>query len=82
MKVLFFAQLRERLNRDETEIDISLPTTVADIRSALLEKFPEQAEILQDGKSLVAINQELINDERSPVSENDEIAFFPPVTGG
>lgn len=82
MKVLFFAQLRERLNCDSTELNIELPARVNEIREALLARFPDHTDLLQSGRALVAINQELINNEAAEVTASDEVAFFPPVTGG
>lgn len=82
MKVLFFAQLRERLNCDSTELNIELPARVNEIREALLVRFPDHTDLLQSGRALVAINQELINNEAAEVTASDEVAFFPPVTGG
>lgn len=82
MKVLFFAQLRERLNCDSTELDIELPTLVSNVREALIAQFPDHVDLLENGKALVAINQELINNESATITTGDEVAFFPPVTGG
>jgi len=82
MKVLFFAQLRERLNCDSTELDIELPTLVSNVREALIAQFPDHVDLLESGKALVAINQELINNESATITTGDEVAFFPPVTGG
>ena len=82
MRVLFFAQLRERLNCDSAELDIELPALVNDVRDALIVQFPDHADLLKDSKALVAINQELVNNEQAIVCSDDEVAFFPPVTGG
>lgn len=82
MKVLFFAQLRERLNCDSAELELSLPSQLSQVRTALIAQFPDHADLLKDGRALAAINQELINDENATISAGDEVAFFPPVTGG
>ena len=81
MKVLFFVALRERLNCDEYELTISLPTDTDSVRSALQQAFPQQADLFAEGKALAAVNHTLLHDN-SPVNEGDEVAFFPPVTGG
>jgi len=81
MKILFFAALREHLNCDQFELEIALPSDTNRIRSALQQAFPQQAELLADGKALAAVNQTLIHDN-TVVNEGDEVAFFPPVTGG
>lgn len=82
MKVLFFAQLRERLNCDSAEIELTLPAQLNQVRAELISLFPDHADLLKDGKALAAINQELINNESATITAGDEVAFFPPVTGG
>ncbi|WP_368737495.1 molybdopterin synthase sulfur carrier subunit [Grimontia sedimenti] len=52
-----------------------------DIRQHLAEKGDKWALALEQGKLLVAINQ-TISELSSPVKAGDEVAFFPPVTGG
>jgi molybdopterin synthase sulfur carrier subunit len=82
MKVLFFAQLRELLDCDSAELNIDLPASVSDVRAALMAQFPDHAELLHSGKALVAVNQELTNNDQAIITATDEVAFFPPVTGG
>lgn len=82
MKIKFFASLRERLKCDEVEWqDSSDLMTVADIVSKLVKQGDIWATTLGEGKVLIAVNQEMAN-LKTPVQANDEIAFFPPVTGG
>ncbi|WP_430460452.1 molybdopterin converting factor subunit 1 [Thalassolituus sp. LLYu03] len=81
MKVLFFAALRERLGCAQTEVDVALPASVAQVRNALITAFPQHAERLASGRSLAAVNQMLVQDDAA-VNAGDEVAFFPPVTGG
>ncbi|GAB3017232.1 MoaD/ThiS family protein [Bowmanella dokdonensis] len=80
MKVLLFAQLRELLGCSELQIDGPYHH-VADLRLALQEKGTLWQEYLAPGKALVAVNQTLA-DDRHGLGPNDEVAFFPPVTGG
>lgn len=82
MKVLFFAQLRELLDCDSAELNIDLPASVSEVREALMAQFPDHAELLHRGKALVAVNQELTNNDQAIITATDEVAFFPPVTGG
>lgn len=80
LKILFFAQTRELTGVDE----LSLPATFAtaeDLREYLTRKGDKWALALEKGKLLVAVNQTLSPLERA-VKSGDEIAFFPPVTGG
>lgn len=73
--VKFFARLREELNIDETQVDAHANLTALDVwQNATGQSIlPE--------KTLIAINQEYANADRL-INDNDEVAFFPPVTGG
>lgn len=75
INVRFFASLREQLGTGETELEFRANLTVEDVwnLSAGLEKMPANL--------LVAVNQEYVS-LKEPVQEGDEVAFFPPVTGG
>ncbi len=82
MKVLFFASLRERVKCDQEEWnDVSNMSTPQDILNRLIERGAPWDSALQSGKLLVSINQEMASMD-SNVTLNDEVAFFPPVTGG
>ena len=82
MKVLFFASLRERVKCDQEEWnDVSNISTPQDILNRLIERGAPWDGALQSGKLLVSINQEMAS-LNSNVVLNDEVAFFPPVTGG
>ena len=81
IKVLYFAGLREQLGTAGEDIDAS-PTTVAGLRSMLMARGGAWQSALAQGKALrVAVNQEMAQ-PTTPVEAGDEIAFFPPVTGG
>lgn len=74
IRVRMFASLRERLRIDQIELPIEGLHTIADVWWALTgEPLPEQV--------LAAVNREYARPE-TPVREGDEVAFFPPVTGG
>ena len=83
IKVLYFAKLREDLGKASEEL--ALPgdvTTVAALRGLLMTRGATWQGALGQGKALrVAVNQELAEPD-TPVRAGDEVAFFPPVTGG
>jgi molybdopterin synthase sulfur carrier subunit len=83
IKVLYFAKLREDLGKSSEEL--ALPgdvTTVASLRSHLMARGAAWQAALAHGRALrVAVNQEMAEPGTS-VRAGDEIAFFPPVTGG
>lgn len=80
LKVLFFAQTRELIGIDEIVVEQDFATADA-LREHLSQKGDKWALALEKGKLLVAINQTLMPLE-SAIKSGDEIAFFPPVTGG
>lgn len=78
IKVLFFASLSERLGireKDLADQDLPAPTTAAQIWRHVAGDEPMNERVL------VAINKEYAKAE-SEVNDGDEVAFFPPVTGG
>lgn len=80
IKVVFFAQVRELVGVDEVVIE-SACETVESIRQQLLEKGDKWALALENGKLLAAVNHTMVPLD-TEVHSGDEVAFFPPVTGG
>lgn len=81
IKVNFFAALREELNCNETQLETNNPVTVEQARLLLIELNPSWSRSLSNNSLLSAVNHELVADDFI-VNPNDELAFFPPVTGG
>ena len=83
VKVLFFAGLREQLGTPGDEIELPAGvTTVAALRSFLFEKGSAWREALSEKKLIrMAVNRDMV-DAGARIKAGDEIAFFPPVTGG
>ncbi|OOF55572.1 molybdopterin synthase sulfur carrier subunit [Rodentibacter genomosp. 2] len=80
LHVLFFGQTREIIGLDETKVEGEFESAEA-LRQYLSQQGDKWALALEKGKLLVAINQTLMPLE-STIKSGDEIAFFPPVTGG
>jgi molybdopterin synthase sulfur carrier subunit len=76
-----FARYRELLDTDQEQIpwDTDLQT-VADLRERLLARGSNW-EVLAEPRLMCARNQAMCS-LQTPLSDGDEIAFFPPVTGG
>ncbi|HKJ71409.1 MAG TPA: molybdopterin converting factor subunit 1 [Gammaproteobacteria bacterium] len=82
IKVLYFAAVREAVGTAEEEVAAEGVATVADLLARLREADPIRAQALaEDRRLLVAVNQEYAEGSR-PVADGDEVALFPPVTGG
>ena len=81
IKVLFFASLREQLGRDAMEIDPAGLNDVAELRSKLAGQGATWQSALGSDQLQVALNQQLSTMDAT-IKDGDEVAFFPPVTGG
>lgn len=81
IKVLFFAQLREQLQCSEISVSEYDAQTVTQLRDYLVLQNPQWVDFLGNKKLLVAVNQTLAKTSQS-LQSGDEVAFFPPVTGG
>ncbi|HWA38740.1 MAG TPA: molybdopterin converting factor subunit 1 [Burkholderiales bacterium] len=83
LKVLYFASVKERLGKGAEELDVPADVaTVAGLRAHLSGRGGAYAEVF-DEKKLVkaAVNQDMVS-STAPLRAGDEVAFFPPVTGG
>jgi len=81
IKVLFFASVREQLGCEQLLVTDFVGTNVADLLQHLQCNRPEWRDIFAQQKVLSAVNQAMATWE-TKVSPNDEVAFFPRVTGG
>lgn len=83
MKILYFAWLRERVGVGEE--DVALPPgigTVGDLVAWLRTRSPGHEAAFSAGRLVrCAVNQDFATPD-AVVSDADEVAFFPPVTGG
>lgn len=81
IKVVFFAALREQLGCSELTISGDNIATVADLKLQLASKNEQWQSLLANTSLLSAVNHDMVNDEQQ-IKSGDEVAFFPPVTGG
>ena len=83
MKLLYFAWLRSRIGVGEE--DVAAPAAVTDVQSLmdwLKSRGPGYAAAFENLSVVrAAVNQDYVGPSH-PVADADEVAFFPPVTGG
>lgn len=79
--VRYFASIREAMGTGSEELDTSV-TTVGALREALMTRSEAAAQALAHGKAVrMALNQDMCSAD-AVLKAGDEVAFFPPVTGG
>jgi molybdopterin converting factor subunit 1 len=80
--VLLFGRLKDAFGA----VSIALPDgagTAAELRALLVALNPDLADVLRAKTVRIAVNQELVTDEAAArISEADEIALLPPLSGG
>ena len=81
--VLYFASVREQLNCSSEQIEYSSDIqSVSDLKNTLAKRGGHWSELFKDNELIYAsVNQTTVKDNNS-INENDEVAFFPQVTGG
>lgn len=83
IKIKYFAKLSENLGAKAEEIKFSDQyETVDKLIQLLMDRGePWTTEFSTENKVLIAVNQEMASRETT-IKQGDEVAFFPPVTGG
>ncbi len=82
IKLCFFARFREKLAISEEVYTLNSSCTVKQLFQQLAQRGEVWSSIFDGSQNvLVAINQDMAT-LTSLISEGDEVAFFPPVTGG
>ncbi|WP_395338370.1 MoaD/ThiS family protein [Ningiella sp. W23] len=80
IEVKLFASLREAVGSAAISVDASHVKNVSDVIKILIEGDRKWS-LLNEQNVLLAVNHELSARDRK-INDGDEIAFFPPVTGG
>lgn len=79
----FFASVRELVGTGQEVLELEqATTTVGQVRATLLTRGGNWAEALAEGRALRMAHNQLMCDAQTAVADGDEVAFFPPVTGG
>lgn len=80
INILFFGQTRELVGENELVLNID-SMSVLQLKNELITRGEKWQFALIDKTVLCAVNQTFV-DEHFIIHDNDEVAFFPPVTGG
>lgn len=82
IQVLFFARFREELGIASEQIELEGVSSIGDLLDHLRGRGDAWGRLFaEDQRVMMAVNQELA-DRETPLKAGDEVAFFPPVTGG
>jgi len=80
VRVLFFGAARESAGDAEVDLELHAPATAATAFEEIMASYPS---LRRFGRSLLfAVNQEYARDSDREVRDGDELALFPPVSGG
>lgn len=79
-KIIFFAQIRELVETDSIILDAN-QVSILELLEQLSKRGDRWALAFKDRVILCAVNQVLVDSDYI-IQAGDEIAFFPPVTGG
>lgn len=83
--IKLFAALREALGESEFELEVvttdAVPVDVASVKAVLSQRGADWSEALNQPNLVHALNHKVVFID-ALVSEGDELAFFPPMTGG
>ena len=81
MKIKYFAWIKDITNLEEEEINLNKAKNLDELKSYIIEKYPDLKKHMIKELLRFAINQEYAV-KNTTLNEEDEIAIFPPVSGG
>ncbi len=79
--LLYFARYREALGLEKEQLEFIQDCKLQQLLQQLKDRGEPWTSTLADNKLLMAVNQ-TIADPQQLLCDGDEVAFFPPVTGG
>ena len=81
MKIKYFAWIKDITNLEEEEINLNEAKNLDELKTYIIEKYPDLKKHMIKEILRFAINQEYAVNNIN-LNEEDEIAIFPPVSGG
>ena len=81
MKIKYFAWIKDITNLEEEDINPNKISNLDELKIFIIEKYPDLKKHMKKEILRFAVNQEYVI-KNTKLSNNDEIAIFPPVSGG
>ncbi|MFA6070232.1 molybdenum cofactor biosynthesis protein MoaD [Janthinobacterium lividum] len=78
----FFASVRELVGTGQEVLEVAARLTVGEVRTLLIARGGNWEYALAQGRALRMAHNQVMCDADTVIAEGDEVAFFPPVTGG
>ena len=78
----FFASVRELVGTGQEVLEVAEPLTVGEVRNLLIARGRNWEYALAQGRALRMAHNQVMCDAGTVIADGDEVAFFPPVTGG
>lgn len=78
----FFASVRELVGTGQEVLEVAAPLSVGEVRTLLIARGGNWEYALAQGRALRMAHNQVMCDADTAIAEGDEVAFFPPVTGG
>lgn len=82
IKVCYFARLREQLGLAEEEITLPTASTVEQVLVLFQGRGQPWTEVFAPGQTVLTALNHVMTNKNAQLQAGDELAFFPPVTGG
>ena len=81
MKIKYFAWVKDITNTNYDELNKNCPNSIEELKLLLSDKYPELKKHIENNILRYAINMEYTSINQD-LKLNDEVAIFPPVSGG
>ena len=81
LTVLFFARLKDQLGTAQHTLTLEQAITIGQLKEKLVSENPDWQSALMNANIISAVNHDVVDNDYL-LNGNEEVAFFPPVTGG